>query len=101
MVAVTMVAIVVFPVNDDDLTAGQELDAEESPTDLQRPVTHPCAPELLNLHGKRYRHRMATCHAAAVKPPGTSFCGAVTSEQAVMTTEARMAVAMRSLRRVI
>src|SRR5204863_5454538 len=44
----------------DDLPAGQKLDAEEGPTDLQRPATHSGAPELLNLHGKRHRHRMAT-----------------------------------------
>src|SRR5438132_5471159 len=151
-------------------------------------MTHPCAPELLNLHGKRYRHRMATCHArtwktdefpvtfrtttwpstrqlvtspkmlpgrlspcwstqskcpvaepsarsvtsipnavlpaasprgcisavpppwmvattvaplaTAVKTPG-SFLGAVMSEQAAVTAEKRIAVAMRSLRLII
>src|SRR5207247_1294734 len=38
--------------------------------------------------------------ATAVKTPG-SFLGAVMSEQAVMTIEAMMTVAMRSLRRII
>src|SRR5207253_2224038 len=39
--------------------------------------------------------------AAAGNPPGTSFFGAVISEQAAMTTEAMMVVAMRSLRWII
>jgi len=37
---------------------------------LPRPPTssdHPWRPRLLNLHGKRYRHRMATCHARTWK----------------------------------
>jgi len=38
--------------------------------------------------------------ATAVKTPG-SFLGAVMSEQAVVTAEARSAVAMRSFRRII
>jgi hypothetical protein len=39
--------------------------------------------------------------ADAGKTPWTSVLGAVMSEQAVMTIEAMMAVAMRSLRRII
>src|SRR3989442_9154852 len=42
----------------------------------------------------------AAANSAAAKP-GTTFFGAVESEQAVMTTEAMMAVAMRSLRWII
>src|SRR5207244_2880371 len=42
----------------------------------------------------------ASATSAAAKP-GTTLFGAVESEQAVMTTEAMMAVAMRSLRRII
>src|SRR5207253_7589835 len=38
---------------------------------------------------------------SAAAKPGTTFFGAVESEQAVMTTEAMMAVAMRSLRWII
>jgi hypothetical protein len=39
--------------------------------------------------------------AAAGKFSGTSLLGAVVSEQAVMTVEAMMALAMSSVRRVI
>src|SRR2546422_11252340 len=38
---------------------------------------------------------------SAAAKPGTTFFGAVESEQAVMTTEAMMGVAMRNLRRII
>src|SRR5438128_6185969 len=42
----------------------------------------------------------ASATSAAAKP-GTTFFGAVVSEQAVVTAEARIAVAMRSLRSII
>ena len=47
------------PAND-DLPAGQKLVAEDEPIHLQRPATHPCAPELLNPHDERHVLRMAT-----------------------------------------
>ena len=69
-------------VADDDLPAGQGLEADGEPApfairDGQCPMAHPSAPELLNLHDKRRGSRMAAWN-------GVELAGDVQHDAAVL-----------------